>query len=83
MKHVLLTANQLGHLLQTARKAGALTQAELASRIGVSQSRLSQLELSPGSASVDQLLALCSSLGLELFLQKKADTRSGPLPSEW
>ncbi|MCW7541849.1 helix-turn-helix domain-containing protein [Aquabacterium sp. A7-Y] len=80
MKHVLLTPIQIGHLLQSARKAAGLSQTELGYRVGLSQSRLSKLELNPGSVTVDQLLALCGSLGLELTLQK----RSPPAPaSEW
>ena len=50
------TAPQLGALLQGTRKSRKLTQAQLGVRMGLSQKRVSELELAPGSLSVDQLL---------------------------
>ncbi len=64
--HPLITAGQLGAMLQAARKAQGLTQSALASRIGLSQSRVSHLELNAHELSVEQLLAWCAALGLEL-----------------
>ena len=71
MKHIqpVLTPSQLGVQLQGARKSRNLTQAQLAARLGISQNRLSDLERHPGTLSVDQLLALCNQLGLQLGLQ--------------
>jgi HTH-type transcriptional regulator/antitoxin HipB len=43
-----------------------MTQSSLASRIGLSQSRVSHLELNAHELSVEQLLAWCSVLDLEL-----------------
>ena len=65
MKYLLRTTYQLGQLLQSARKRAGWSQTELAVRINLSQSRLSKLEQNPGSMTVDQLLALCGSLGLD------------------
>lgn len=53
-------------MLQAARKAQGLTQSALANRIGLSQSRVSHLELNAHELSVEQLLAWCAALGLEL-----------------
>ena len=53
-------------MLQAARKAQGLTQSALADRIGLSQSRVSHLELNAHELSVEQLLAWCAALGLEL-----------------
>lgn len=64
--HPLLTASQLSSLLQAARKAQGLTQAALAARIGLSQPRVSHLELNAQDLSVEQLLAWCAALDLEL-----------------
>ncbi len=64
--HLLVTAGQLGAMLQAARKAQGLTQSALACRIGLSQSRVSHLELNAQELSVEQLLAWCAALGLEL-----------------
>lgn len=72
--HPVLTAAQLGRILQSARKAKGLSQQSVASRIGLSQGRLSALELNPGSISVDQLLALLANLGLELQIQPKGES---------
>jgi HTH-type transcriptional regulator/antitoxin HipB len=66
--HVLITAAQLGSVLQAARKVQGLTQSALASRIGLSQSRVSYLELNVHELSVEQLLAWCAVLGLELAI---------------
>ncbi|MDY0309214.1 MAG: helix-turn-helix domain-containing protein [Castellaniella sp.] len=40
----LSTSHQLGHLLTARRKALGLTQQEVASRLGISQNRYSELE---------------------------------------
>ena len=64
--HPLLTAGQLGSMLQSARKARGLTQSTLAARIGLRQSRGSHLELHAHELSVEQLLAWCAALDLEL-----------------
>jgi HTH-type transcriptional regulator / antitoxin HipB len=68
------TATQLGSLLQSTRKSHKLTQAQLGSRLGLSQRRVSELELAPGTLSVDQLLAICAQLGLQLSLQQRDET---------
>lgn len=74
MKQVLSVAEQLGPLLQAARKSTGLSQTALAGRLGISQSRVSAMELDPGSISLAQLLSMCSALGLELLVQ----TKTGP-----
>ena len=79
--HPILTAASLGRILQSARKSKGLNQTQLAARVGVSQARLSALEREPGTISVDQLLAMCSSLGLELSISPK-DTNVAPA-SDW
>lgn len=80
MSHPVLTAIHVGRLLQSARKARNLSQQQVASRMGLSQKRISALELNPGAISVDQLLALCSMLGLELLIQQKP--HASDLPAE-
>ncbi|NYT23647.1 helix-turn-helix transcriptional regulator [Alcaligenaceae bacterium] len=81
--HPLVTANQLGSVLQAARKAQGLTQSALASRIGLSQSRVSHLELNARELSVEQLLAWCAALGLELVVGNR-DPAAGSSPAtDW
>ena len=74
MKQVLSVPAQIGPLVKAARKAAGLSQTELAQRLGISQSRMSAMELDPGSISLEQLLAICAALDLELLAQ----TRPGP-----
>ncbi len=65
----IVTSAQLGALLVNVRKSRKLTQAQLGARLGLSQKRVSELELAPGTLSVDQLLGICAQLGLQLSLQ--------------
>lgn len=67
----LVVASQLSVVLRSARKARKLTQAQLAERLGLSQRRVSELEREPGTLSVDQLLAMCAQLGLQLSVQAR------------
>jgi HTH-type transcriptional regulator/antitoxin HipB len=71
MKQILSLSKQLGPLLQSARKSAGLTQAELAQRLGMSQSRISAMELDPGTINVEQLLALLAALNHEVLVQPK------------
>lgn len=71
MTQVLSTTPQLGQILRSARRARKLTQGQAATRLGLSQSRLSALELVPKAISAEQLLALVNLYGLELIIQSK------------
>lgn len=85
MKQILSLSKQLGPLLQSARKSAGLSQTELAQRLGMSQSRISAMELDPGSINVEQLLALLAALNHEVIVQPKhgiADKR-GSTTSDW
>lgn len=64
----LVTTAQLGLLLKSARKRRKLTQSALAAQLGLSQNRVSYLELHPEALSAQQLLAWCAVVGLELNL---------------
>lgn len=79
MEHLISTGPQLGRLLQSARRAAGLSQTDLAARIGVSQSRLSAMEIQPESIRAEQLLALAGALGLELVMRPvhPPDTAAG------
>lgn len=93
MQQILASPTQLGLLLKAARKRAHLSQADLAARVGVSQSRMSELELNPGSISLDQLLAVSGVLGLELaignrpapatVLEAREPDRAGKKTLEW
>ena len=85
MKQILSVPDQVGPLLQAARKSARLSQSALASRLGLSQSRMSAMELDPGSISLEQLLALFSALNLELLVQTKprASSDTASAKPEW
>lgn len=71
MTQVLSLSRQLGPLLQSTRKSAGLSQTALAQRLGISQSRVSAMELDPGSISLEQLLALLAVLNHEVLVQPK------------
>jgi HTH-type transcriptional regulator/antitoxin HipB len=81
----IVTPTQLGIVLQGMRKSRKLSQAQLAARLGLSQNRLSELERNPGTLSVEQLLALCAQLGLQLTVQARDGTDASPAPpaTDW
>jgi len=78
MRQVLSVPSQLGPLLKASRKAAGLSQAQLAARVGISQSRMSHMELNPGSMSLEQLLGLFSVLGLEIMVGPKDVSHLSP-----
>lgn len=89
MPHTLVTPTQMGQILKTARKNKQLSQTELASRVGLSQSRISAFEQQPENIGLSQLLSVLNALGLELTVQARQSTspqtllaRDGDAP-EW
>lgn len=82
MTRLVQSPQQLSALIRTTRKARGLTQAELASRLGVSQNRFSELENDASSLTVQRLLELAKALDLEFFVQK-SDARSKLSSSDW
>lgn len=81
----IVTPDQLGLILQGMRKSRKLSQAQLAARLGLSQNRISELERNAGTLSVEQLLAICAQLGLQLTVQPRDDARALPPPpaTDW
>ncbi|MEN7530353.1 helix-turn-helix transcriptional regulator [Cupriavidus sp. DL-D2] len=65
------TSDQLGLVLQGARKVAGLTQADAAARLAISQSRVSHMELNPETISVAQLLALLGAYQLDLVIEPR------------
>jgi len=58
-----------------------MSQAALAARLGLSQSRVSHLELHAHELSVQQLLTWCAALGLELSIGRRGDGAS--VQADW
>ena len=71
-------AKQLPQLLQGFRKEAGLTQADVATRLGVTQQTLSALERNAEKASVDRLLDLLSLMGVELVLRHRETNTPEP-----
>ncbi|CAN7614689.1 transcriptional regulator, y4mF family [compost metagenome] len=68
--YTLRTPEQLPTLLQAFRKDAGLTQAQVASRLGVTQQTLSALERNAEAVSTGRLMRLLAILGVELVLRK-------------
>ncbi|CAM5789130.1 helix-turn-helix transcriptional regulator [Castellaniella caeni] len=75
------TAEQLPVLLQAFRKQAGLTQADVASRLGVTQQTLSSLERNAEKVSAGRLLALLSVLGVEIVLRQSGAPPTHKPPS--
>ncbi|HYJ41030.1 MAG TPA: helix-turn-helix domain-containing protein [Steroidobacteraceae bacterium] len=69
--HPINDPRQIGATLVGRRKHLKLSQTDVAARLGLSQNRLSELESSPQSLTVEQLLALLNVLGLEMSLRER------------
>lgn len=72
----LRSAQQLGQTLVGRRKQLKLSQQHVATRLGLSQSRISYLELHPQDISLQQLLDWSALVGLEMAVGTKADPSS-------
>jgi HTH-type transcriptional regulator/antitoxin HipB len=79
--HLISTPKQVGTNLSSRRKHLELSQTDVASRLGLSQNRLSELESRPETMTVEQLLALLNVLGLEMGLRER--DASGKPKTEW
>jgi HTH-type transcriptional regulator/antitoxin HipB len=80
-EQVIRAPAQLGMLLRGARRERGMAQQELALKAGgMSQARLSQLELQPGRLTLERLLLILAALDLELVVRPRANTIE---PAEW
>ncbi|MGO4306657.1 helix-turn-helix domain-containing protein [Cupriavidus sp. RAF12] len=80
---MIATTEQLGQVLQGARKIAGLTQAEAAARLNISQSRISHMELNPETISATQLLALLGTYDLDLYVESRAIGDAALERMEW
>lgn len=81
--HALMTAPQLGQLLLSARKVRKISQTSLAGRMGISQPRVSHLEQHANELSVEQLMAWCAALGLELSIGPRGRNTEPGTEAPW
>jgi len=73
--HPTFTSTHIGATLTARRKHLKLSQTHVASRLGLSQNRLSELETRPGTLTVEQLLDLLNVLGLEMSITTRATVK--------
>lgn len=85
MQQTIAKPYQMGQILAAGRRRAGLTQAEAASRLGVSQSRVSTLEANSGALTLDQLLTLLGAYELQLQVLDKGSSVPASHPSalEW
>jgi HTH-type transcriptional regulator/antitoxin HipB len=83
---LLQTPEQLSLHLKALRKARGLTQAQLAARIGIGQSRYAAIERHPLSTSTGQLLELLAALDVDLLMRPRnprAPKRAARAGEDW
>lgn len=73
----ILLPEQLGPYLKAIRLSQGLTQTQLAQRLGLSQTRIVEIEKAPGRIRVEQFLQVLHALQTRLVLQ---DPRPKPPP---
>lgn len=69
MDYRIAIADQLAPQLRSMRKARQLSQADLALKLGVTQSRIAAIERNPAVVSTGQLLEILNILGVDLVLR--------------
>lgn len=79
MDRIARTTKDIGNALRTARKAGNLTQAELASRAGVWQRTISNIETSASGAKLDTIFDLLAALDLEIHIVPRSKMKPDDL----
>lgn len=73
MKTTITSGQQLKAHIKSLRKRRNWTQQNLAARMGLSQSRIVQIERNPNLVSFDQLLHLFNILGVSMSLELNSD----------
>lgn len=79
MNQIARTPKDIGNVLRNVRKAKRLTQAELASRAGVWQRTVSNIETSATGAKLDTVFELLAALDLEFRIVPRSKMKPGDL----
>jgi transcriptional regulator with XRE-family HTH domain len=77
------TLQQLRPILQGFRKSSGLTQAQLASRLGISQQSYAKLEAAPEKAGFERLFAILQILQVDLVLRPRGQDEGAASKLEW
>ena len=67
----IITPSDLGSIIKAERKRQGLTQAEFAGLCGVGITFLSQLENGKETAELGKTLAVLTTLGLDVFVERR------------
>ena len=73
MDYPIQLTTQLSQHLRSFRQLRGMTQIQLAKYLGLTQSRIAEIEADPGRVSVENLLKILSALNIQLVLQDKSD----------
>ncbi len=79
MNTIARTTKDIGNVLRNVRKAKGLTQTELASRAGVWQRTISNIETSASEARLDTVFDLLAALDLEFRIVPRSKMKPGDL----
>lgn len=79
MRRTITHITQLGKIIGARRHALRLSQQDLAAKLGISQSYLSEIERHVRTLSAQRLLDIANILDLELVIQSK----QGSPETEW
>jgi HTH-type transcriptional regulator/antitoxin HipB len=69
MDYLIAIPDQLAPQLRSLRKVRQLSQADLALKLGMTQSRIAAIERNPAAVSTGQLLEILKVLGVDLVLR--------------
>lgn len=78
----LRTEREISVLLNGLRKQQKISQKELGKRLGIQQSRVSELLSNPTAMRVEQLMQLLAALGMQLQAQSRDDLFAEPTSQE-
>lgn len=79
MTQIARTVEDIGSVLRNARKAQGLTQGELATRAGVWQRTISNIETSNSDAKLATIFDLLAALDLEFQIVPRSKMKPGDL----
>lgn len=78
--YIVRAPHQLSPLLRALRRQAGLTQAEVASQLGVTRQAIGELERRPQTATFERLMRFCAVLRVEIALQPRSTTRPEQAP---
>jgi len=74
---------EIGHEIRRSRLARGLTQAQVASRLGIKQARYAFIETHPETVSTKQLLDVFAALGVDILLRLRSDPKAAGSGGDW